>query len=72
MKIIIWKNHNNNKFYYKVVRGWYADYEIGYFNKYNHEVVFIIENVYFEKNKIPLKKRLLRKYISFLEKQLKK
>ena len=70
-KIIVWHNLNKDIFYYKIVKGYYTDYKIGYKNQYNHEVILIIDDVYFETYKIPLKKRLLRKIISFLEKQIR-
>lgn len=66
-KVIIWYNPNKNIFYHKAVKGYYRNYVIGEKNQYKHQIVDIIDLEFYE-FKYSLKKRLLRKLISFLEK----
>lgn len=70
-KLVVWYNPNKKNYYYKFVNGWYTDYKMGYKNQYNHEVILIIDDCYIMKPKIPLKKRLIKRIIRFLDKQLK-
>lgn len=66
-KIIIWKRQDCT-YYYRIVRGMYCDYHIGYINRYGHEIVLIIENLEYNVKKTPYKTRLKRKLINYLEK----
>lgn len=67
--LVIFHNHNNKSYYYKMLKGTYKTYKVGDFNQYNHEVVLIIEDVYFYKvQKLPLKSRVIKKITSFLQK----
>lgn len=68
-KLIIWYNPKKDVFYYKIVEGFYQRYYVGYKNSYNHEVILIIP-VEFKVKRPTLRKRLLMKVISFLEKKL--
>ncbi len=54
-------------YYYRYVNGYYKDYYVGYKNQYNHKIILIIE-LEFEKQKTPLKIKLIRKLILLLEK----
>lgn len=67
--LIIWYNPNKDSYYYKYVNGFYQDYYVGFKNQYEHEVILIIKLIY-HKYKLPIKKRIKRKLISFLDKYL--
>ena len=67
-RIIVWHNLNNDSYYYRIVSGNYAKYEIGFRNQYNHEVILIVDSGYFEKNKTSFKKKVIMRLISFLQK----
>lgn len=41
--IVVWKRPNDT-YYFRDVKGFYTNYQIGYLNQYNHEVILIIEN----------------------------
>lgn len=69
--IIVWYNPNKDVYYYKVSSGTYAKYFVGFRNQYNHEIVLIIDSVFYRKpQKLSMKKRVLRKAISFLQNRL--
>lgn len=67
MKIVIWKRKDNT-FYYKMVKGFYGDYHVGYVNQYGHQVVHTIDNVYVINPKMSFKKRCINRFIRFLQK----
>lgn len=67
--LIIWHKPIDNVYYYKLVNGFYANYNVGFKNSYGHEIILIIP-VDFEIKKPTLKKRLIKRLISFLEKKL--
>lgn len=70
-RLIVWFNPNNKTYYYKIVKTYYVDYFVGYKNSYNHEVVLVIDNLYFEQKRTnSLKKRLIKKIIRFLNRKL--
>ena len=69
-KIIIWYNPNKEKYYYKLVWGFYARYRIGYKNQYNHVVILIIDRVDIKIAKEPLKTRVLTRIINYLQRKL--
>lgn len=64
--LIIWFNPKKLSYYYKYVTGFYQDYFVGYKNQYGHSIIMIFELIQ-TYHKTPLKKRLLRRFISFLE-----
>lgn len=64
--LIIWFNPKKHSYYYRYVSGFYQDYYVGYKNQYDHTIILIIELVH-SYSKTPLKKRLLRRLIVFLE-----
>lgn len=66
-KIIIWFNPRKKEYYYRVVKYSYTDYYVGYRNAYDHEIVLIIHDLYFQ-YKIPFSRRLKNKIIRYLEK----
>ena len=66
--VVVWHNLNKDTYYHKIIKGLYKNYYIGYINQYNHKIIDIIPNVYLKKNKVPLKKKVLKKLISFLQK----
>lgn len=66
--LVVWYNYKLDSYYYKIVRGFYqCKYYPGLINQYNHEVVLVIPFVY-KVYQEPLKKRLIKRLISFLEK----
>ena len=71
-KIIVWFNPNSHTYYYRLVRGYYAKYEIGYKNSYDHEVILIIDIYRDLVHKEKITVRVLKKLISFLQNILKK
>ena len=54
MYIVIWQTPT--KLYYKIVRGTYKKYYVGYYNQYDHKVIFVID-LYKECSNIFYKKR---------------
>ena len=71
-KILIYHNLNDNTYYYKLVKHRSYNYYVGYINQYNHKIVLIIDNILenFYIYRPPLKKRIIKKLINFLEKKL--
>lgn len=75
-KIIIWYNPNKKTYYYRFVYGLYYDYKPGLKNSYNHEVILVInlsticDSCYYSTHSFL--KRVLKKFISFLQYILKK
>ena len=67
--IVIWLNMNSGEYYHKVYKS-YFHYDVGYINQFNHKVIDIVTyNEIIDRHKSL--KRLLRKFISFLENILK-
>lgn len=64
-KIVVWFNRNSKEYYYKKYKV-FCDYKIGYLNGYNHEVILVIDlsDLFY---KMPLKRRLIKRLIRFLE-----
>lgn len=71
-RLFVWHKLNDDSYYYKVNSGLYKDWEIGDINQYDHQLVLIIENEILEpiiiSNYVPLRKKVLTKLISFLQK----
>lgn len=67
MKLVVWHNLNTDNYYYKIIKGYYGDYRVGRINQYNHQIVLVIDKIYFKVPKLPVKKMVLRKLISFLQ-----
>ena len=67
-KIIVWYNPKKNIYYYKKIKGYYADYYIGYENSYGHKIILIIDDLVVYTIKVPLKTCLINRLIRFLEK----
>lgn len=65
--IVVWHNLNKDTYYHKIIKGVYGNHYVGYVNQYNHEIIDIIPNVYFEKSKVSIKRKVLRKVIFFLQ-----
>lgn len=69
MQIVVWHNEKKDDYYYKTVHNYsYQKYYTGYKNQYDHVVVLVINDIYFSKNKKNIKRRVLTKAISFLQK----
>ena len=69
MQLIVWKK-GDNSFYYKLVRGTYTRYYVGFKNRYNHEVVYMIDKVYVLSNEPSFKQKCIKRIIRFLQKKL--
>ena len=68
--IVIWYKPLDKTYYYKYVTGFYQDYYEGLENQYGHIAVFVLKVSLYENFRAPLKHRLIRKLISFLEKRI--
>lgn len=57
--LVIWHNLTRDTYYYKFYR--FFDFEVGYKNQYNHEVIIILKNNEIQPiiEKVSLKKSLL-------------
>ena len=70
--LCVWLNLNTNEYYFRFIRNYNDEYYVNYINQFNHKLViyneipFYIEKVSFFNGR--LKKRTIRKLISFLEK----
>lgn len=65
--LVVWKKDNNN-YYYRFVNGFYCNYEVGYLNRYGHEVILIIE--FSNTPKVNLRQKLIYNLIGFLKKRI--
>lgn len=69
--ITVYHNINYDTYYYKIINT--CNYEVGYVNKFNHRLVlifdinYICETCYYRKRLYSKKKKVLRKFISFLQ-----
>lgn len=66
--ITIWFNRNKNQYYYKKVKGTYMQYEIGYVNQYNHELLLLIDVTDLPRHREPLRNRIINCFINLLYK----
>lgn len=66
-KVIVWHNLNNDTYYYKLVNGFYMNYNVGYINHYNHKIIVIVPNIYTSSYRVSLRKKVLTNLISFLQ-----
>lgn len=66
-RIVIWKD-NDDKLYWKKIKGYYCEYYIGKKNQFGHEVQLIIDIKEFVDVKIPLRIRFLDTLIRILDK----
>ena len=67
MTIVIWKKRDSS-IYYRLVRGYYAKYEVGYKNQYGHEVISVLPNVYQYVPKLSFKEKCKKRFIRYLQK----
>ena len=65
--IVIWLKPDGT-IYHKFVSGFYTCYFVGYKNSYDHEVIYIIDNLYNKYHRPPFKLRFKRKIINYIEK----
>lgn len=56
---IIWLKPNN-QYYYRLVKGTYKNYYVGYKNQYDHEIILIISCSYKKKFSNPIKRNVRR------------
>lgn len=66
--ITIWFNRNKNQYYYKKVKGTYMQYEVGYVNQYNHELLLVIDVTDTLYRQVSLKTRVINRLIDLLYK----
>lgn len=72
MKLVIWHNLNNDTYYHKINSCSYRKWKVGDINSYNHQVFYVVDNVFTSKIRtVSLKKRLIKRLIRFLENKLK-
>lgn len=70
-QLVVWHKLKDDSYYYRIVSGNYANYRLGFKNQYDHEVVLIIDDIFYrEPTKKSIKKRVLTKTISFLQNKL--
>ena len=74
MYIVIWQTPT--RMYYKVVRGTYKQYYVGYENQYSHKVLLVIDlykdlNIYAYKKRFSFRS-LLANYLKHLLKKLER
>ena len=68
-QIVIWHKLRDNSYYWRDVMGTYAKYEIGFKNQFGHEIVLIIDDIWYRQpQKKSLRKKMLTRLISFLQK----
>lgn len=61
MKLLIFYNPHKKAYYHKFIKSYCKEYCVGYKNQYNHEIIYLIDNVYTEQ--IVLKKNLSIRYL---------
>ena len=69
MSIVVWKRRDSS-LYYRIVRGTYKRYFVGYENQYHHKVVFIINNVYTSNNDLSFRTKCKKRIIRYLQRNL--
>lgn len=66
--LVVWHNSKKDSYYYRIVSGNYVEYRVGFKNQYDHEIVLIIDDIFYrEPQKKSIKKRVLTGAISFLQ-----
>lgn len=69
--ITVYHNLNYDTYYYKIIN--FCNYEVGYVNQFNHQLILIIDinyickTCYYRNIHYSKKKKVLRKVISFLQ-----
>lgn len=66
--IIVWYNPKKNVYFYKIIYNFWDRYYEGYVNQYGHICILIIDIYKDLIYKEPLRKMVLKKFISFLQK----
>lgn len=67
--ITIWFNSNTNEYYYKLLTSCF-EHKLGFKNSYGHELILVID-IYkdiVKQKKMPFYLKILKRFISFLEK----
>lgn len=68
--LVIWYNKNINKFYVKLYKFSHCHFYIGFKNQYNHEVMYLLDFFTIYNKPVPLRKRIKKHLINFLEDRL--
>lgn len=68
--LVVWFNTNKQEYYYRLLKSNLSDYHVGFVNQYNHIVVLVdtIEFQYSKRLNVPVKTRIKKSMISFIEK----
>lgn len=66
-RIVIWKKQNNI-YYYRIIKGHYFDYKVGYKNQYDHEIVLIIDSLEYRIRKSSKKQKIKKALINYINK----
>ena len=66
-QLVVWYNPKKDIYYYRVINDWFGRYYEGFINQYGHKVVCYID-IYDELiHKDPFIKKVLSKFIRFLQ-----
>lgn len=69
--LIVWRNLNDNSYYYRFVSIVNSSYVIGYVNGYNHQIILMINSQEIQpiiiKKYISIRKAIAQPLIRFLE-----
>lgn len=69
--LVVWHKPKDDSYYYRIVTSDYAEYRVGFRNGYDHEVVLVIDDIFYrEPRKKSIKERVLTRFISFLQNKL--
>lgn len=70
--LVVWYNPHKQSYYYRLLKSNLSEYRLGFVNQYDHIVVLIdkIEFFYSKRLSVPVKTRIKKSMISFLEKNL--
>lgn len=68
--LVVWFNPHNSSYYYRLLKHNYNDYHVGFVNQYDHIIVLFdeIKFYYSKKLNVPVKTRIKKSMISFIEK----
>lgn len=67
-KIVVWFNPRTKQYKYKIVNDCFDKFKVGFKNQYEHEVILVIDIYKDLFKKTPLKTKVIRRLIRFLQK----
>lgn len=66
-KLVVWYDKKHDRYYYKIIHDVFERYYEGFVNQYGHKVIIYID-IYKELiHKEPLRKKVLSRFIRFLQ-----